>query len=446
MFPSPFLRFLATVYLPFLGPLASARAQEPVAAPAGQQHLLYVARAPKDVAGFRDLLPSIEIHDIADGHKLLRTLPLPKNVFNIRGICASAATGRLYVSHYGVFKGHVPPPEGAGLLCLDLVSGEVLWEKRFLPSVDRLAITPDGAKIYLPKGEHYLDKDWMVLDARTGDLLSRVEHVSATHNTICTLDGKRVFLQGFGQPSQEVRINRGPWVAGQAPVVDENPDDAFTHQNGFLSDNDRTVAVVDTATDKIIQRVGPFSERTRPITINGKGSLLFCSIHDLIGFEVADVLTGKLLFRAEPPAGEPVAGVPFTQIEPTVNYVFTHGIALTADERELWHVDIRGVGLHAYDVSGLPEKAPRWLAFVPTRTGRPELSAGYPSWICSTIDGRYFYPETGEIVDTKAKKVLGQLVGANGRPTHSRFMLEVVLRDGKAIAVGDQFGVGRVTK
>ena len=62
----------------------------------------------------------------------------------------------------------------------------------------------------------------------------------------------------------------------------------------------------------------------------------------------------------------------------------------------------------------------------------------------STIDSRYFYPETGEIIDTREKKLIGQLKGADGKPTHSRFALEVVKRDDAVVAVGDQFAVGRV--
>jgi len=70
-----------------------------LAAPAAEQRLLYAGRAPKNRDGFRHLKPSLEVHDIANGHQLLRVIPLPAGIFNIRGICASAATQRLYISH-----------------------------------------------------------------------------------------------------------------------------------------------------------------------------------------------------------------------------------------------------------------------------------------------------------------------------------------------------------
>lgn len=417
--------------------VASLLAAVSTAAFAAEQHVLYVARAPKDRDGFRELKPSIEVHDIADGHKLVRVIPLPKNVFNVRGICGSAATGRLYVSHYDSFKGHPKAEPGGGMLCLDLATDKVLWDKHYPPSCDRMAITPDGAKIYFPSGEDTPANVWTVIDAKSGDVLTRIAHTGFAHNTICSLDGKRVFLQGFGIPSQEVKGEPGK------PIEDKNPNDEFTHENGFLSDHDRTIAVADTATDKIVKLVGPFGERTRPFTINGAGSLVFCTTHDLIGFEVGDVATGKVLFKAEPPRGTMIAGKPFEQMKPTQNYTLCHGIAMTADEKEVWCVDIRQNGLHAFDVSGLPAKPPRWLAFVKTRNGKPDIF-GQPAWLASTIDGRFFYPESGEIVDTREKKVVGTLTGADGKMSHSRFILEVVLRDGKVAEVGDQFGVGRV--
>jgi len=67
-----------------------------------------------------------------------------------------------------------------------------------------------------------------------------------------------------------------------------------------------------------------------------------------------------------------------------------------------------------------------------------------PGWIMSSGDGRYIYPESGEVIDVAAKKVVGQLIGVNGNYVHSRFALEVDFRDGKVVRVGDQQGVGRI--
>jgi hypothetical protein len=77
--------------------------------PTAEQSLLYVARAPADRDGFRTLTPSIEVFDIDNGHVLIKTIPLDAPtgtipVMHVRGITASAATGILYISHYGSYE------------------------------------------------------------------------------------------------------------------------------------------------------------------------------------------------------------------------------------------------------------------------------------------------------------------------------------------------------
>lgn len=374
--------------------LFAAAAFRPADAQSGEKHYLYVGRAPKDRDGFRDLAPSLEVHDIDDNHRLVKVIPLPSSVHNIRGICASAAAKKIWISHYG----HDTRTDIGKIVCLDLATNRVLWEKTMASAVDRGACTPDGRHLYMPSGESVATDYWYVLDGATGNEVTRIHHAKQTHNTVVSLDGSRAFLQAFGS---------------------------------------RYVALVDTATNRILRDLGPFSDTPRPLTINGKATLLFQNVNDLLGLQVADVATGKVLYTAKPPST-------YAQPDPAGNRVVSHGIALRADEKELWVVDQSHIGLHVFDVTGLPHSAPVWKKFIKTRSGAPEIY-GQPGWIMSTIDGRYFYPETCEIIDTATKTIVGQLKGANGKPTHSRFALEIDFVNGVPVRCGDQFGVGRVT-
>src|SRR6185295_8134630 len=146
----------------------------PALAQSTEKHYLYVGRAPKDRDGFRDLDPSLEVHDIDDHHKLVKVIPLPAGVKNIRGICASAATKKLYISHYG----HDTRTDIGKVLCLDLVTNHVLWEKTMPAAVDRGAITPDGKRIYMPSGESVHTDYWYVLDGATGNEITRIHHAT----------------------------------------------------------------------------------------------------------------------------------------------------------------------------------------------------------------------------------------------------------------------------
>lgn len=396
------------------------------AAPATQKRYLYLFDLPKNRQGFTNLKPQIEVFDVNAGHKWVRNIPLPTGIYNVRGVAASAATKKLYVAFFnGPTDGYQP----GGLLCIDLTTDKVLWKKKYdasvIPSPDRFDITPDGSKIYMPVGEHGTDNFWVVLDAATGNPITRITHVTAPHNTIVSVDGKRAFLEGQEKGTQPA---------------------SYLH----------TVGVVDTATNKVIKRVGPFRDVVRPFTINGKASLIFATVNNFVGFQVADVATGRILYTAAP--------TNYVQPNPPLGRSLSHGIAMTADEKTLWVVDGLKVGVHVWDISKTPGSAPKYLGFVKTRatgkslTGVKDPAAsndtdGVPAWLVPSYDGKYMYPESGEIIDVATRKVVGQLraktVDSSGRLvdapySHSRFMLEVNFDSGKLMRVTDQFGIGRV--
>src|SRR5688572_4795392 len=154
---------------------------------------LYVA-AP----GVRDILEfgghGILVFDIDDGHKFVRRIPargLDENgkPLNVKGVCASAATGRLYVSTLRF------------LTCYDLLTEQVLWERSYEGGCDGMAITPAGRLIYLPslEGPH-----WHVVDAASGDVVAKVTPDSGAHNTIVGGNGSHAYLAGLRSPEVSV--------------------------------------------------------------------------------------------------------------------------------------------------------------------------------------------------------------------------------------------------
>src|SRR4051794_37751706 len=113
------------------GPHPGARA----AAGAGERHFLYVA-AP----GMRDYLEfggaGILVFDRDRDHAFVKRIATPasrrEKPENIKGVCASAVTGKLYFS------------TPTRLYCLDLETEKTLWEKELPGGCDRMALTPDG--------------------------------------------------------------------------------------------------------------------------------------------------------------------------------------------------------------------------------------------------------------------------------------------------------------
>src|SRR5215213_9065939 len=108
----------------------------PVGAQTVAHRYLYVASP-----GVRDLLEygghGVLGFDIDDGHRFVRRIA-SKGVdeagkpLNVRGICASTATGRLYVSTLRFLTGYA------------LTTDAILWEREYKGGCDRMAISPDG--------------------------------------------------------------------------------------------------------------------------------------------------------------------------------------------------------------------------------------------------------------------------------------------------------------
>jgi hypothetical protein len=241
-----------------------------------ERHLLYVA-AP----GIRNYLEyggaGILVFDMGQGHRFVKRIQTPASQAakpeNIKGVCANAMIQRLYFTTL------------TKLYCLDLRTEKTLWEKALPGGCDRLAITPDGKLLYVPslEGPH-----WNVVDAADGEVVTRIETKSGSHNTICSLDGSRAYLAGL--------------------------------RSRFLN-------VVDTKRQEMVQSVGPFDGPIRPFTINRAKTLCVVNVNDCLGFEIGDLTTGKMLYRVE------VANFP--KGIPKRHGCPSHGVGFTPDEKEI---------------------------------------------------------------------------------------------------------------
>lgn len=343
----------------------------------GEHRLLYVA-----TPGIRNYLEfgghGLLVFDMDNNHKLLKRIKTSGfdkdgKPLNVKGIVANAKTNRVYITTTETLQ------------CIDLLTEKILWEKPYEGGTDRMAIDPNGKFIYVPS----LEKDhWHVVDAATGDIIKKLVPKSGAHNTIVGLDGKWAYLAGL-----------------KSPILN----------------------ISDTSKHEITKTVGPFSNVIRPFTINGSQTLAYVNVNDLLGFEIGDIRTGKMLARVE------VTGF---QKGPTKRHGCpSHGIGLTPDEKEVWIADAFNQRIHVFDNTVMP---PKQIASLPVRE--------QPGWVTFSIDGKYAYPSTGEVFDVKTKKQITTLADEKGGEVHSEKMVEIDFKDGKPIRTGDQFGLGRVKK
>lgn len=284
------------------------------AAPRGDRRFLYVA-----VPGIRNYLEygghGVLVFDIDRGHEFVKRIPAQGfnaegKPLNVKGVCANAATGRLYVT------------TTQQLAAYDLRTERVLWEKKYEGGCDRMALSPDGKLMYLPS----LEKDhWHVVEALSGDVVARVVPKSGAHNTVYGLDGRHAYLAGLKSP---------------------------------------LLRVTETKTHTIVKEVGPFSSAIRPFTVNGRQTLCFVNVNGLLGFEIGDLKTGQKLHRVEVQGFK--IGVPKRHGCPS------HGVGLTPDEKEVWVCDAANSRMHVFDATVMPPRQvasiemrdqPGWITF-----------------------------------------------------------------------------------
>ncbi len=74
--------------------------------------------------------------------------------------------------------------------------------------------------------------------------------------------------------------------------------------------------------------------------------------------------------------------------------------------------------------------------------GCDRMSISPDGWITFSIDGRTCWSSTGDVIDTKSRKIVATLTDEKGRMVMSEKVLEVDFRGNHLVAVGDQFGKG----
>jgi len=340
---------------------------------AADQHLLYVANP-----GTRNYTEyggvGVTVFDIDNGYKFVRRIPtwdVPegKAPENVKGIAASAATGRVYVTSL------------KRMIAIDAITGRQLWDREYEGGCDRMAISPDGRVLYVPQLE---GPAWHVVDAANGNVIATIETKSGSHNTIFSADGNHVYLAGL---------------------------------------KSKMLNVADPKTNKVASQVGPFGDVIRPFTVNGSNTLVFVNVNGLLGFEVGDLKTGKMLHRVE------VQGY---KIGPVKRHGCpSHGVALTPDEKQLWLADCANEAIHVFDSTVMP---PKQVATIKTRD--------CVGWLSFSLDGKVAYSSTGEVIDVASRKVVATLRDEAGHDVQSEKLLELVVSNGKVVRAGDQFGIG----
>jgi WD40 repeat protein len=322
----------------------------------------------------------ILVFDAARDFRFVKRIPtwdysaaeLPENV---KGVAVSKSLGMIYVSTV------------KRLAAWDLLTEKKVWEQTYDGKCcDRMAMSPDGKTMYVPSFE---GPNWYVVDAKTGSLIKNLPTpaTQGAHNTIWSTDGSKVFMAGL-------RSN--------------------------------TMSIADPKTNTVVQTIGPFSAPVRPFTVNGAGTLIYANVNDLLGFQIGDVKTGKVIHTVQ------VQGFGWSRERLTGHGCPSHGIALSPDEKELWVTDGANSMVHVFDNTVMPPKQVKSIKM------RDE-----PFWLTWSANGKWVYASSGDIIDTSTKHVIAGLKDELGRDVQGEKAVEIIYQEGKLLKAVDQFGVGQ---
>jgi hypothetical protein len=309
--------------------------------------------------------------------------PAPLYAESISAMMANPATNMIYVST----RGH--------LVAIDLLTEKVVWNRAYEPGTccERGAVTPDGKTLVVGsdlKNFHY------VLDAVTGDVKGKIPTPMSmfNHNMNLCPDGK----------------------------------------TDFAAPNGVTMTIADVPSMKPIKTI-TFSDHVRVFVINHDCTKVYANLNNLMGFEIADVKQGKVVDRIEAPGEMWKAKWADPNLQFYGHGAPHHGIAMLPDESEIWIPDAINDQVLVFDNTG-----PR-----PTlNMAKSFKSNGQPNgWITVGLDGKYAYMASGDVVDTKTHKVVGQMKDEYGRYMDSEKVLEMSFgEDGKLIRTVNQFAQG----
>lgn len=283
-----------------LGGVFAARA-----APAGVRRTLYAVNQAPGSRG------SISVYDIDTGHSLLKKIQAVANVRDLRGVAASAVTGRLFVAYEDTSR-------RGRVACLDLYTDKIVWNSVIAPGVDRLAISANGRWLYVPTSEYNAADFINIVDASTGSVLRRVHFSSHSHDTQYPLSG---------------------------PIFQETKAEDGTGRYLYL---------IDPHAYKV-SSIGPFSGVVGPFAVDASSTYAVADVTDLWGMQVADLKTHGLVTAMIPdhPSGKPG---------------LLHGIGWTPDEKEVWQ---SGFDSHVYIWDMRHPMAPALKKILSLRSGPP---------------------------------------------------------------------------
>jgi YVTN family beta-propeller protein len=290
-------------------------------------------------------------------------------IFVISGCLALSLPGFAAAEDSLLYVGN---SKGDAVSVIDLGSLKVVRDITVGKDVHCVALTPDGRRLFTTSEiDHTLD----ISDVATGKIIGSVKLPGKPNECAVTPDGHYVTVpirDGDSVAIVDVNLQK---IVKVLPIKEpHNSVNMGSNRYTFVSSmGGHEIDVVDFEKMDYSAHI-PVGGRPRPFVVSKNGRTMYVAVSYLHGFNIVDIPEQKVTQRVEMPSQHPAPPRPRQYESPDT---YTHGLALSPDESELWVTSMLDDAVYVYDL-----KAKKF-------TAGPLAAGDGPNWVVFTPDGKF---------------------------------------------------------
>jgi DNA-binding beta-propeller fold protein YncE len=259
---------------------------------------------------------------------------------------------------------------GDDVSVVDLASLKVIGDITVGPHVHGVAVTPDGRRLFTTSE---VDHTLIISDTETHKIMGTVKLPGKPNQCAVTPDGRYVIVPiRDGDSVAIVDVNQQKIVKLLPIKEPHNSLNMGSNKYMFVTSmGSHEIDVIDLEKMDYSAHI-PVGGRPRPVVVSKDGRTMYVAVSFLHGFNIVDIAEQQVTRRVEMLSEHPGPPRP-RQFESPDTY--THGLALSPDESEIWVTSLLDDCIYIYDL-----KAKKVVGRLNTGDG--------PNWVAFTPDGR----------------------------------------------------------
>src|ERR1700676_1707712 len=260
---------------------------------------------------------------------------------------------------------------GDDVSVVDLASLKVIGDITVGPHVHGVAGTPDGRRLFTTSE---VDHTLIISDTEAHKIMGTVKLPGKPNQCAVTPDGRYVIVPIRDGDSVAIVDVKQQKIVKLLPIKEpHNSLSMGSNKYMFVTSmGSHEIDVIDLEKMDFSAHIA-VGGRPRPFVVSKDGRTMYVAVSDLHGFNIVDIPEQKVTQRVEMPSEHPGPPRPREFESPDT---YTHGLALSPDESEIWVTSLLDDCIYIYDL-----KAQRVSARLNTGDG--------PNWVVFSPDGKF---------------------------------------------------------